>query len=174
VTTALLTILLADAASFHRHLLRERWADYDPATRLMFELGELTPGSHYVTAQRARTLIIQAMKNTFRAHGLDALLSPTLPITTVPIPELSEPGPSGEAAMTSLLRFTPVANLTGLPAISAPCGFASNGLPIGYQLIGRPFAEPTLFRLARAYEKQHSWELQKPELAAAPAMAGRV
>lgn len=164
VTTTLLTILLNDASSYMQQRLRERSADFDPATRLMFELGEITPGVHYVTAQRARSVIIQAVKNTFNAYGLDALLSPTLPITTVPIPDLPLPGPSGEAPMTSLLRLTPVGNLTGLPALSAPCGFASNGLPIGYQVLGRPFAEGTIFRIARAYEKRHNWEEREPNL----------
>jgi aspartyl-tRNA(Asn)/glutamyl-tRNA(Gln) amidotransferase subunit A len=172
VTTSLLTILLADASSFHRRLLRERWADYEQTTRLMFELGELVPGSHYVTAQQARTVIVEALKRTFRSYDLDALVSPTLPITTMPISELTMPGPSGEAAMTSLLRFTPVANLTGQPALSAPCGFASSGLPIGYQIIGRPFEESTLFRLARAYEKNHSWETRKPDLSVPPVAVG--
>src|SRR5207248_9210021 len=65
---------------------------------------------------------------------------------------------SGEAPMTALLHHTPMANITGQPALSAPCGFSTTGLPIGYQLIGRPFAEATLFRLARAYERNHSWE----------------
>jgi aspartyl-tRNA(Asn)/glutamyl-tRNA(Gln) amidotransferase subunit A len=62
-----------------------------------------------------------------------------------------------------LLHHTPMANITGQPALSAPCGFSTTGLPIGYQLIGRPFAEATLFRLARAYERNHSWETHKPE-----------
>ena len=50
--------------------------------------------------------------------------------------------------------FTVSANLTGLPAISLPCGFTDTGLPIGFQLIGRPFDEATLFGLADAYERQ--------------------
>jgi aspartyl-tRNA(Asn)/glutamyl-tRNA(Gln) amidotransferase subunit A len=130
----------------------------------MLELGELVPGTHYVTAQRARRLVCDAMRNAFRAYRLDALLSPTLPITTVPIEQLLVPGETGEAPMTALLHHTPVGNLTGLPALTAPCGFSHSGLPIGYQLIGRPFDEPTLFRVARAYERNHSWETMKPNL----------
>jgi aspartyl-tRNA(Asn)/glutamyl-tRNA(Gln) amidotransferase subunit A len=164
VTPALLTILLPEASAYHRRSLREHWADYDPATRLMLALGELVPGAQYVTAQRVRHLLQETMKNLFNAYQLDALLTPTLPITTVPIGQLGVPIESGEAALTSLLRCTPMANITGQPALSAPCGFAGNGLPIGYQLVGRPFAEATLFRLARAYERNHTWHTQQPRL----------
>jgi aspartyl-tRNA(Asn)/glutamyl-tRNA(Gln) amidotransferase subunit A len=164
VTAALLTILLPEASAYHRQWLRERWADYDPATRLMLALGELVPGTQYVTAQRVRRLLQETMKTLFNAYQLDALLTPTLPITTVPIGQLAVPLESGEAPLTSLLRCTPMANITGQPALSAPCGFASNGLPVGYQLVGRPFAEATVFRLARAYERNHGWQTLQPRL----------
>jgi aspartyl-tRNA(Asn)/glutamyl-tRNA(Gln) amidotransferase subunit A len=163
MATVLLTILLPEASACHRRWLRERWAEYDAATRVMLELGELVPGTHYITAQRVRRLLRETMKNVFRAYQLDALLSPTLPITTVPRGQRSAPGETGEAPMTALLHHTPMANITGQPALSAPCGFSTTGLPIGYQLIGRPFAEATLFRLARAYERNRSWETHKPE-----------
>lgn len=164
VTTAVLTILLAEASAIHRDWIRTRAQDYDPATRIMLELGELLPGTHYVMAQQARHVVRDAVKNTFRAYGLDALYSPTLPITTVPIEKLSVAEETNEAPMQSLLHHTPVGNLTGLPALTAPCGFDHTGLPIGYQLIGRPFDEATLFRVARAYEKNHSWETMKPQI----------
>jgi aspartyl-tRNA(Asn)/glutamyl-tRNA(Gln) amidotransferase subunit A len=164
VTATLLTILLPEGSAYHRQWLRERWADYDPATRLMLALGELVPGTQYVTAQRVRRLLQETMKTLFNAYQLDALLTPTLPITTVPIGQLDVPLDAGEAPLTSLLRCTPMANITGQPALSAPCGFAGNGLPIGYQLVGRPFAEATLFHLAWAYERNHAWHTQQPLL----------
>jgi aspartyl-tRNA(Asn)/glutamyl-tRNA(Gln) amidotransferase subunit A len=164
VTAALLTILLPEASAYHRQWLRERWADYDPATRIMLALGELVPGTHYVTALRVRRLLRETMKTLFNSYQLDALLTPTLPVTTVPIDQLAVPLESGETPLTSLLRCTPMANITGQPALSAPCGLAGNGLPIGYQLVGRPFAEATLFRLARAYERNYAWHTQQPSL----------
>jgi aspartyl-tRNA(Asn)/glutamyl-tRNA(Gln) amidotransferase subunit A len=164
VTTAVLTILLAEASAVHRDWIRTRAHDYDPATRIMLELGELLPGTHYVMAQQVRHVVRDAVKNTFRAYELDALFSPTLPITTVPIEELSVARETNEAPMQSLLHHTPVGNLTGLPALTAPCGFDRTGLPIGYQLIGRPFEEATLISVAHAYEKNHEWETMKPEL----------
>jgi Asp-tRNA(Asn)/Glu-tRNA(Gln) amidotransferase A subunit family amidase len=70
-------------------------------------------------------------------------------------PQPSTAGPS--RAITYLIP----ANVTGQPAITVPCGFSHDGLPIGFQLMGRPFEEARLFRLARAYERQHSWVQRK-------------
>ena len=88
------------------------------------------------------------MANLFAAHRLDALLSPTMPVTTVPIPDLfaERPDYPGESPILSMIHHTFSANLTGQPALSAPCGLARNGLPIGFQLLGRPFDEATLSR----------------------------
>jgi len=163
VSTAVLTILLSEASAIHRDSIRTQAHDYDPATRIMLELGELLPSTHYVMAQQARHAMCDTVKNTFRAYELDALFSPTLPITTVPIEKLGVAEKTNEAPMQALLHHTPIGNLTGLPALSAPCGFDRTGLPIGYQLLGRPFDEATLFRLARAYEQNHSWERKQPD-----------
>jgi aspartyl-tRNA(Asn)/glutamyl-tRNA(Gln) amidotransferase subunit A len=162
----LMTILAAEAATLHRQLLRRRPADYDPATRLAVALGEFVPATHYLTAQRARTLIKQAMANLFRAHGLDALLSPTMPVTTVAQEALRAPRPDfpGETPVLSMIHHSFNANVTGQPALSVPCGLADNGLPVGFQLLGRPFGEATLFRLAQAYEREHAWTTLRPAL----------
>jgi aspartyl-tRNA(Asn)/glutamyl-tRNA(Gln) amidotransferase subunit A len=163
----LLTILLAEASAYHRKLLRERGPDYDQTTRLMLELGELLPATHYVTALRARTLLQRRVRDLFREHNLDALLSPTIPLPTVPNELRTAAIDGGEAPFTSYIHHTFSANLVGLPALSIPCGLTSDGLPIGYQLLGRPFDEATLFRLARAYERDHAWpELKPPVLVA--------
>jgi aspartyl-tRNA(Asn)/glutamyl-tRNA(Gln) amidotransferase subunit A len=64
----------------------------------------------------------------------------------------------------SYARFTCPFNLTGQPAISLPCGFSKDGLPIGLQIVGRPFDEPTLLRIAHAYEQATKWHLRRPPL----------
>ncbi|MGE3270486.1 MAG: amidase family protein, partial [Chloroflexota bacterium] len=56
-------------------------------------------------------------------------------------------------------------NLAGLPAISVPCGFSADGLPIGMQVVGRPFDEPTVFKIADAYQQITDWHLQVPPIA---------
>lgn len=161
----LLTILLAEASAAHRTLLRSHAPEYDPTTRLMLELGELLPATHYVTALRARTAIQRRVRTLYGEHGLDMLLAPTLPLPTVPNELRNTSVNGGEAPFTSYVHHTFSANLLGLPALNVPCGLTTDGLPIGYELLGRPFAEPTLFRLARAYEREHCFsELRPPAL----------
>lgn len=160
----LMTIMGPEASAFHRERLRERPQDYDPATRRSLEMGEFIPGTHYLMAQRARRLLKNRMANLFNANGLDALLSPTSPVTTAPLTAMGEPRPDypAESPILSMIHHSFSANLTGQPALSAPCGLADNGLPVSFQLLGRPFGEATIFRLARAYEREHSWSTLRP------------
>jgi aspartyl-tRNA(Asn)/glutamyl-tRNA(Gln) amidotransferase subunit A len=162
----LMTIMASEASTFHRRRIRERPGDFDPATRRSLEMGEFIPATHYLLAQRARNLLRNRMREMFATHKLDALLSPTMPVTTVPLPDLfaDRADYPGESPILSVIHHSFSANLTGQPALSAPCGFASNGLPIGFQLLGRPFAEATLFRIARAYEREHGWTGMQPEV----------
>jgi aspartyl-tRNA(Asn)/glutamyl-tRNA(Gln) amidotransferase subunit A len=94
------------------------------------------------------------------------LLSPTTPTTTVPLAErfVQRPDFPGESPSLSSVHHTFSANLTGQLALSVPCGFSSNRLPIGFQLLGRPFGEATLFRTARAYKREHDWPTMRPEV----------
>jgi aspartyl-tRNA(Asn)/glutamyl-tRNA(Gln) amidotransferase subunit A len=160
----LMTIMGAEASAFHRKRLRERAADYDPATRRSMEVGEFIPATHYLTAQRARALLKSRMANLFNAHRLDALISPTSPVTTVPLAELNLPRADfpSESPILSMIHHTFSANLTGQPALSVPCGLADNGLPVLFQLLGRPFDEATLFQLAHVYEREHNWLATRP------------
>jgi aspartyl-tRNA(Asn)/glutamyl-tRNA(Gln) amidotransferase subunit A len=164
----LMTIMGSEASAFHRARLRERAADYDPATRQSLAMGEFIPATHYLTAQKARSLFQRRMRQVFREHRLDALLSPTLPVTTAPLHRLFAPREDypAESPMLSIIHHTFFANLTGQPAISIPCGFSDHGLPLGLQLLGRPFDEVTVFRIARAYEREHAWTVRQPPVMA--------
>lgn len=157
-----LTILLAEASAVHRRLLRERGDRFDQQTRIMLELGELVPGTHYVQALRARSLLKDATRRVFESRGLDLLLSPTLPTPTVPMDALGVPDAYGDDPLTTAINLTFPANVTGLPALTIPCGFSPDGLPIGVHLMGRPFDETTLFRAALAYERNHDWIDRSP------------
>jgi aspartyl-tRNA(Asn)/glutamyl-tRNA(Gln) amidotransferase subunit A len=162
----LLTIMLSEAGAYHQGKLKEHSFEYDPATRNMLEVGQLIPATHYLTAQRARSKFREAMANTFKTNRLDAMLWPTIPLPTVPLNELAleRQDKAGETPMQSYIHHTFSANLTGQPAISVPCGFTRTGLPIGFQLIGRPFDEASLFRIAQAYEQTNSWAKVIPSL----------
>jgi Asp-tRNA(Asn)/Glu-tRNA(Gln) amidotransferase A subunit family amidase len=157
---------LVEASSWHRGFLRSRLREYHPGTRLMLELGELIPASHYLLVQRARKLIRDGMRRTFAANGLDVMIGPTIPITAPPIEQLSVSrlDDSKPGALSTLTHHGYPASVTGLPAISVPCGFSDQSLPIGFQLIGRPFDEATILRIASAYEAVTSWHTRKPDL----------
>jgi aspartyl-tRNA(Asn)/glutamyl-tRNA(Gln) amidotransferase subunit A len=160
-----LTILLVEASANARSVLRERGRDLDANTRRMFEIGELVPATHYLAAQRAREVLKDATRRLFQDHGLDALISPALPSTTYRVDLALEVDECGQDPMSAALKYSIPANVTGLPAITVPCGFSAAKLPIGFQLMGRPFAESTLFRLAHAYERNHAWHAEKPPAA---------
>jgi aspartyl-tRNA(Asn)/glutamyl-tRNA(Gln) amidotransferase subunit A len=167
-----LTVLLVEATDYHRSSLRKRPFDYEPGTRLMLELGELVPATLYSTARRARVLLQSSMKSIFERCRLDALVVPTTPQTTVPLDDLSVDLVPKEGAQMTLAAYVEScvpANLTGQPALSVPCGFNSHGLPIGFQLIGRPFHETDLFRIAGVYERGHCWHSFSPKIHSASA-----
>ena len=160
---ALFTIVLCEGSTWHRKLIREQGDNYDPATRAIVQLGELLPATHYLAAQQARTLYRGAILGAFREERLDALLWPTMPIPTAPLDQLNAPRADGypDTPVGSMCHHTFNANLAGLPALSVPCGITSAGLPFGFQLTGRAFDEAMVYRIARAYEREHDWHRRK-------------
>jgi len=162
-----LPIILADTSANHRRLLRERGERYRPGIRFMLELGELVLAVHYLTAQRARRFVKDAVARAFALERLDALAVPTLPSTTFQDDEdtfgtvtESEDHPFG-----TYVRHSFPGNLTGQPALTVPCGFSPGGLPAGLQVIGRPFEEATVLRIGRAYETATGWFRRRPAAA---------
>jgi aspartyl-tRNA(Asn)/glutamyl-tRNA(Gln) amidotransferase subunit A len=115
--------------------------------------------AYYLRAQKVRTLIRADFLKAF--DKVDAIITPTSPTVAFNIGEkINNP-----LQMYLMDIFTISANLAGLCGISAPCGFsASPKLPIGLQLLGKPFAEETILRIAHAYEQSTDWAKQKPEL----------
>ena len=165
---ALFTIVLCEGSSYHRKLIREHGDKYDPATRAIVQLGELVPATHYLAAQQARAVYRDAINRAFDDQQLDAMLWPTMPMTTAPLDMLNAPRADGypDTPVGSMCHHTFNANLAGLPALSVPCGITSAGLPFGFQLTGRAFDEAMLYRIARAYEREHDWHLRKADLLA--------
>jgi aspartyl-tRNA(Asn)/glutamyl-tRNA(Gln) amidotransferase subunit A len=162
-----LSILLIEASAQHRQRLREQRDEYEVGTRLVLELGELLPASHYAIAGRARKRLQGAVKAAYDRSGLDALIAPTTPKTTVPLPDLDVgliPNPKARMTLAAYVDPCFPANLTGQPALSIPCGFSADGLPIGFQLIGRPFEEHVLLQVGRAYERGHEWHRLGPTI----------
>jgi aspartyl-tRNA(Asn)/glutamyl-tRNA(Gln) amidotransferase subunit A len=159
-----MVILLADTSEWHHRLLRSHAHKYVPATRIMLELGEMVLGAQYVHAQRARAALRDRVRDSFAMHRLDGLVGPTLPNTTMPVDKLSvDLTGEGETALSTFLHHCFMGNVLGIPALSFPCGFSSAGLPIGFQVYGRPLQESTLFRVAHAYQQVTDWHTVRPE-----------
>src|SRR5437588_5823075 len=107
--------------------------------------------AYYLKAQRVRTLLTRDFEDAFQK--VDAIVSPTAPTPAFKLGEkVDDP-----LAMYLNDVFTIPAPLAGVPAISVPAGYSLAGLPIGLQLIGKPFDEATLFRVAGAYEAATGW-----------------
>jgi aspartyl-tRNA(Asn)/glutamyl-tRNA(Gln) amidotransferase subunit A len=160
--SAQLTVEAAEPSAYHQRWLRERPEDYGEDVRLLLEAGELLPAGHYIQAQRYRALLRSQMLEAFST--VDVIACPTLPFTATPLGEVTveiQPG-SREDMLSAIMQFTGLPSLTGLPAISVPCGFGPDGLPIGIQLIGRPFDEATLLRAAAAFQEVTGFHREAP------------
>jgi len=114
--------------------------------------------AYYLCGQKVRTLIKQDFDNAWK--NCDAIITPTSPTTAFRIGERC----ADPLSMYLSDIYTISANLSGIPAISIPCGFSREGLPIGLQIMGPAFQESLLFRIAHTYEQAVSWHKQKPEL----------
>lgn len=114
--------------------------------------------AYYLKAQKVRALIREDFMRIF--EQVDALLTPTSPTVAFKAGEHT----GDPLAMYLSDIFTISANLAGLPALSMPCGFSDDNLPIGAQLIGKPFEEASLLTIAHAYDREHHFGLRHPEL----------
>ena len=127
--------------------------------RIMLGTYALSAGyydAYYLRAQKVRTLIRRDFEAVFRDH--DVIVTPTAPTTAFRIGEKT----SDPLQMYLSDIFTISVNLAGLPGLSLPCGFDAQGLPIGLQIIGRPFAEEVVLQVAHAYEQATEWHRRIP------------
>jgi aspartyl-tRNA(Asn)/glutamyl-tRNA(Gln) amidotransferase subunit A len=132
--------------------------------RIMLGTYALSAGyydAYYLKAQKVRTLIKRDFEEAFAS--VDAVVSPTSPTAAFKLGEkVSDP-----LAMYLNDVFTLPCNLAGLPGLSIPCGFTRTGLPIGLQILGRPWDEARILRVARAYEREHDFHRRAPVVARA-------
>jgi aspartyl-tRNA(Asn)/glutamyl-tRNA(Gln) amidotransferase subunit A len=150
------TILLAEAYAYHEDNLRTRPDDYGAGLRSRLREGAFLSAADYIQAQRARAVLCDQVREILR--GVDVIVSPAGARAAEAFdsidPDAAYKGPN----------YTNVFNLTGLPAMSVPCGFSPSGLPIGLQIAGRAFDEATVLRLAHAYEQATDWHTRAPEV----------
>ena len=154
-----------DAATHHMPWLKSRPHLYDWNTRTRLESAAITPSPVYLRGLRARTLVKEEMMRTLENN--DFIVMPASPTAAPPIARSTgSPGGYYQGRLDlARRRYTSPAALAGLPAISVPCGFTESGMPIGLQIIGRPFSEPELLRVAHAYEQAADWRPRRsPEM----------
>ncbi|RKH08616.1 Asp-tRNA(Asn)/Glu-tRNA(Gln) amidotransferase subunit GatA [Corallococcus sp. CA053C] len=122
--------------------------------RIMLGTYALSAGyydAYYLRAQKVRTLIREDFTRAFQQ--VDALVSPTSPVPAFKLGDkVDDP-----LSMYLMDVYTLPCNLAGLPGLSVPCGFTQAGLPVGLQILGRPFDEARLLRIARAFEREHDF-----------------
>ncbi len=150
-------IIAAEAYALHRSYIADEALAIDPWVRKRTLAGKDISSADYLEELAVRKRFAAAFAEWMR--GRDALLTPTLPITATLLAEVDE-------STTPLATFTRAVNYVGACGLSLPAGFSPDGLPIGMQLIGAPFADATLVRMGRAFQAVTDWHLRRPDLSA--------
>ncbi len=157
-------LCMPEASAYHRDMLRERADLYGEDVRVFLEAGELISATDYITALRVR----QQMKDAWQTlyTEVDAVIAPSVAApATRRDQEVIDWGDGNEEPVTpAFVRLSAPANVTGLPSVAVPCGFSSSGLPLSFQVIGRPFGEARILRIAQAYESATDWHTRAPSL----------
>ena len=159
-SNAMMGLGLAEAQEIHAQGLAERPQDFGPDVGAILGL-EAPDTVAIMAALRARDALTVATRQVM--ESVDLLLTPTTPIVAALIgQDTVSYGGIEETVLGAMIRCTAPFNATGVPAISLPCGFTSAGLPVGLQLVGRPFDEALVLRAAHAYEQATQWHLRQP------------
>jgi aspartyl-tRNA(Asn)/glutamyl-tRNA(Gln) amidotransferase subunit A len=151
------SMVTSDGAAFHHERMQTHQRDYGADVFERLQGGASRTAVDYSLCRLEQKRQIRLYEQFFQ--GYDVLLTPATPVAA-PLIE----GPNAIEQARVLTRFTAPFNLTRLPAISIPCGFTSNGLPIGLQLVAPHWAEARLLRAARAYEQAVGWKDRRPDL----------
>ena len=155
------TVLMAEATAYHRDLLEKDGHQLYEPVRQRLEAGLFISAAEYLRAQQARSIFDQQGRRLL--DEVDLLAGPTEPVTAPEI--LASKVMAGEqevGVVGALTQYTRPYNINGFPAISVPCGFSDDEMPIGLQLAGRPFDELTVLRAAHAYEQANDWHTRRP------------
>ncbi|MGB3408279.1 MAG: amidase [Jannaschia sp.] len=155
-------VVAVEAATLHRHWIETRPDDYADQVRARIEPGLFYSGTRYVEALMRRGKICADWIGA-ALGAADAAILPAFPIPVPGIAETTEGGPEAVAALIGkLTRNTRAINYLGLPAVSIPIGLSASGLPMACQIVGRPWSEPLLLRIADAFQRQTTFHLLEP------------
>ena len=153
-----------EGAIVHYERLKNRAKEYDHNTRVRLLTAILTPAQVYYKAQKLRALLRQQILDVL--ERVDVLVLPTSPTAAPRIPTSAGISTRADAdgRIFGARGFTGPFNLANVPAISIPCGFTSEVLPISLQIAGRPLAEETVMKVAHAYEQATPWHTRRPPI----------
>ena len=157
VTQAIWGAMLAEMYEYHRDKLREQPQNYRLATRLLMMVSALRSAADLLRAQRLRARLAREIAEILQ--GVDALIFPGQAEPAGPFPD----DPVAKELLRPVSRYTNVWNLVGLPACVVPSGFSQEGLPVSIQIVGKPFDDGTVLRIARAYERATPWHTRRPD-----------
>jgi aspartyl-tRNA(Asn)/glutamyl-tRNA(Gln) amidotransferase subunit A len=164
LTAACQLVLTTEAAALHKRWMIERPQDYGPQILMRLQNGLAVPGVSYIEALRWRGPALAAYLAA--VTGTDAVLAPVSPAAAPTILETDVGNaPGAEAMIQRLTRFTRPINYLGLPSLAIPAGFSKTKMPVGMQLIGRPFDEATVLSLGAAFQRATDFHKKCPELA---------
>jgi aspartyl-tRNA(Asn)/glutamyl-tRNA(Gln) amidotransferase subunit A len=155
-------LIMVDCAVVHRRGIDEYLDQYDHNNQIRLLTGCIMPAQAHQKATRLREVMRQQVLDAL--EGVDVLVMPTSSIPASLIPTRSGVGSKQEVLdiLSGRRSFTNPFNLANVPALSVNCGFTSQDLPVGLQVIGKPFDEATLFRVADAYEQATDWHTRRP------------
>lgn len=151
------TMTQADGAAVHRDPLRDHPDMFGEDVRRRLEDGAKTTSTEYALARRAQAEVRKRCESFFESY--DLLILPTTPI---PAPTIA--GHDAVEQAGRLTRFTAPFNLAGLPALSLPCGFTNEGLPIGLQIVARAWADAKALNAGYTFEQMTEWRWKFPEV----------
>jgi aspartyl-tRNA(Asn)/glutamyl-tRNA(Gln) amidotransferase subunit A len=149
-------ILLSEAYAIHERWMRERPGDYGALARERLMGGALIRGADYVNATRMRRKLTDAFHALFDEVDVVVTASSMDPAARIDDPAAVE--------YTYTRQARAPFNVTGSPALSVPTGFSKSGLPLAMQIVGRPFTEAMIYRVAHAYEQATDWVKRHPAL----------
>jgi aspartyl-tRNA(Asn)/glutamyl-tRNA(Gln) amidotransferase subunit A len=165
-------VISAEFCTLHDDWLRNRHDDYSPLVRARMKQGYAFSAVEYLKAVQVRPRITKAfVEDVF--GSAEAML---MPVLRFPVPKLTDVDVGDSERMNDVLgsinHCTWPINYLGLPGLAVPAGFSKSGLPVAFQLVGRPFAEAMLFRVAGAYERETRWPDRAPPLEALESESG--
>jgi aspartyl-tRNA(Asn)/glutamyl-tRNA(Gln) amidotransferase subunit A len=146
----------AEVAANHRRIYEHHAHEYQPESKLYIESGLFVRASSYIDAQRSRARLLRCVLDSLR--GVDVLAVPTQPMRVPHVGDtVATINGEEEDLLLAMIRLLAPFNFTGLPAISVCCGYDSDDMPIGLQIVGKPYEDGKVLRVAHAYQTSTQW-----------------